>query len=86
MSRFTIISQAGSVGVINGVGGASTVSGASGRLDPLGARDPQRIADRFLETQGDSSRYFSRSPEPRSSAARTPERSPSLASSRLHDC
>jgi hypothetical protein len=32
------ISQAGNVGVISGVGGASTVSGASSPLDPSGAR------------------------------------------------
>jgi len=32
------ISQAGNVGVISGVGGASIVSGASSPLDPSGAR------------------------------------------------
>jgi len=32
------ITQAGNVGVITGVGGASNVSGASSPLDPSGAR------------------------------------------------
>jgi hypothetical protein len=34
----TNISQAGNIGVISGVGGASTVSGASSPLDPSGGR------------------------------------------------